>query len=68
MNISLSYSRSAETNPENAYAVGAYLFRKMGRLGLLVHMQDFRDKEEESHGELTDDVSSIVIFVYKWPS
>ncbi len=40
----INYFRSAVTNPENTYAVGSYLFRKMGRLGLLVHMQEFKDK------------------------
>ena len=62
----LNIFRSSETNPENTYAVGAYLFRKMGRLGLLVHMQEFKDNEEESHGQLNDDVSIIEISLFDY--
>jgi hypothetical protein len=32
-------------------------FRKLGRLGLLVHMHQFKDREEGSSGKLKDDVS-----------
>ena len=55
--------RSSFSNPEQSNAVGTYLFRKLGRLGLLVHMHLFQDREESSNGNLADDVSSLNNFL-----
>jgi hypothetical protein len=33
--------------------------RKLGRLGLLINMHQFLDREESSHGALKDDVSIL---------
>ena len=42
------------TELKNIYLID---FRKLGRLGLLVHMHQFKDREEGSNGKLKDDVS-----------
>ena len=49
--------RDSFTHEENTFAVGTFLFRKLGRLGLMVNMHTFKDREESSNGKLKDDVS-----------
>ena len=54
--------RSSSSHPNQANAVGTYIFRKLGKLGLLIHMHQFLDREESSHGRLPDDVSGLNCF------